>query len=165
MLDDNFYFGTTRSHTVSAVLYLRDMSPTVGCLRVVPGSHKDKAVGADHQRAKHYHKGVQRDGEFIPEETIVSGALSVDNAGKRRRPIDVCIPAGSAVLFDANLLHSVHPNRSDGPSERVAFHYIPGDLGDTGFRGTSFARGDFADRHLAAKEDGGAPPTKRERNA
>ena len=40
----------------------------------------------------------------------------------------------------------------DGPcvptSERVAFHYIPGDL-DSDFRGTSFARGKFADRHLA----------------
>ena len=56
--------------------------------------------------------------------------------------------AGTAVLFDANLLHAVHPNRVKGgpPSERVAFHYIPGDL-DTGFRGTSFARGQFADRH------------------
>jgi len=147
--DDNFYFGTTRSHTVSAVLYLREMSVNVGCLRVVPGSHLDKAVGPDHERAKHYQKGVFRDGEFISEETIVSGALSVDRHGARRRPIDVIVPAGSAVLFDANLLHAVHPNRSDGPSERVAFHYIPGDLGAVGFRGTSFARGDFADRHLA----------------
>ena len=66
-------------------------------------------------------------------------------------PLQVEVPPGTAVLFDANLLHAVRPNNApDGqPSERVAFHFIPGSHGSE-FRGTSFARGDFADRHLVS---------------
>lgn len=67
-----------------------------------------------------------------------------------RAPVDLRVLEGSAVLFDANLLHATYPNASAVSSERVAFHYIPAELDATGFRGTSFARGKFADRHVAA---------------
>ena len=86
-------------------------------------------------------------GEYIPEEIITSD-LAIGKDGFQRAPRDVPVAASSAVLFDANLLHSVHPNLSQPASERIAFHYIPGQL-DSGFRGTSFARRKFADRHLA----------------
>lgn len=45
--DDNYYFGTCRSRTISCVCYLRDTAPENGCLRVVPGSHHAKVVGPD----------------------------------------------------------------------------------------------------------------------
>ena len=78
--------------------------------------------------------------------------LSTDATGATRAPVDVAVNAGTAVLFDANLLHCAHANSVVGgpPSERVAFHFIPGDL-DTGFRDTSFARGKFADRHTVVR--------------
>eukprot|EP01062_Namystynia_karyoxenos_P071273 TRINITY_DN6671_c0_g1_i2.p2 TRINITY_DN6671_c0_g1~~TRINITY_DN6671_c0_g1_i2.p2 ORF type:complete len:344 (+),score=128.74 TRINITY_DN6671_c0_g1_i2:85-1032(+) len=148
--DDNYYFGTVRSHTVSCAVYLRSIDAASGCLRVVPGSHRDAAVGSE--RAQHYLPSPQQHGEYIPDEAVVSGPLSRGPSGEPRSPVDVAVPAGSAVLFDANLLHCAHPNTRETPSERVAFHYIPGDL-DSGFRGTSFARGRFADRHLAVCSD------------
>ena len=157
--DDNYFFGLTRSHTVSAVTYLRDTTVESGCLRVVPGSHLDAKVGTE--RGALYVQQPKFFTKYISDETIVSGTLGVDRHGKRRLPLDVSVPAGSAVVFDANLLHAAHPNRSSRPSERVAFHYIPGDLGAVGFGAVSFARGDFADRHLAvgrASDDGDAPP-------
>ena len=118
-----------------------------GNLRVVPGSHHDQRVGS--QRSEHYKPSIQQNGEFIPEAVVTSDELSVGPEGAKRVPLEVEVPAGTAVLFDANLLHAVRPNDAidSQPSERVAFHYIPGDL-DTGFRGTSFARCTFADRYL-----------------
>ena len=85
---------------------------------------------------------------------MASGAAS----GKRKRsPLDVSVPAGSVVLFDANLLHAAWSNEApSGTSERVAFHYIPSDA-QSEFRGVSFARGAFADRHVARSAE-----TKRE---
>ena len=145
--DDNYYFGTSRSHTISCVVYLRDVKMPTGCMRVLPGSHQDTVVG--YARAHLYKSVPEQHGEYIPETVITDGALATDMAGKRRPAIDVEVTAGTAVLFDANLLHAAHPNRGgQSASERIAFHYIPGDL-DTGFRGTSFARGAFADRHMA----------------
>jgi hypothetical protein len=157
--DDNYYFGTTRSDTISCVVYLRSIDVDSGCLRVLPGSHRDDAVGS--ARAAFYQPAPQQHGEYIPEETITSSKLAVGKDGSPRTPLDVPVAAGSAVLFDANLLHAVHANRleRDGglpASERVAFHFIPGDL-DTGFRGTSFARGAFADRHLALYANDSVP--------
>ena len=108
-------------------------------------------------------------GEFIPDDVVRSAKLT----GVKRTPLEVEVPPGTAVLFDANLLHAVRPNdAADGrPSERLAFHFIPGSHGSA-FRGTSFARGDFADRHLAAPAqdlartrsgDALAQPSKRKR--
>ena len=77
---------------------------------------------------------------------------SPSNKRRRRRDdvVDVGVPIGSAVLFDANLLHSTWPNTSEHrPSPRVAFHYIPAQHKGE-FRGVSFARGKFADRHPAS---------------
>ena len=157
--DDNYYFGTTRSHTISSVTYLRDVDARSACLRVLPGSHRDPEVGSD--RARWYKALPQQHGEYVPDELVTHGELANAEDGAPRSPIDVPLSAGSVVLFDANLLHAVHPNREVDAgglpmSERVAFHYIPGDL-DTGFRDTSFARGRFADRHLAMNADGTIP--------
>ena len=157
--DDNHFFGLTRSHTVSTVVYLRDTSVASSCLRVVPGSHLDEKVGTE--RASLYVPHPSLFAKYISEEEIQSGVLSRDRHGKRRTPVDVSVPAGSAVVFDANLLHSVHPNHSSAPSERVAFHYIPGDLDAAGFDGVSFARGKFADRYLACGSE--QPERKRAR--
>ena len=81
---------------------------------------------------------------------MASLAASQARGTKRsREATDAAVPEGSAVLFDANLLHAAHPHarrseQDDATSERVAFHYIP-TAHDGGFRGQSFARGAFAD--------------------
>ena len=146
--DDNYYFGTSRSRTISCVVYLRDTHRLNGCLRVVPGSHLSKRVGPE--RGDMYINMPERIGEYIPEEVLLASVSTP--------PLDVGVPAGSAVLFDANLLHAAWPNAGGSSlSERVAFHYIPLEV-ESEFRGVSFARGAFADRHEATLP---SPPAKR----
>ena len=90
-----------------------------------PGSHTDAQVGPE--RAPHYSADAQRHGEYIPAETVASLARG---AKRPREAVDAAVPEGTAILFDANLLHAAHPHvrRSvddEATSERVAFHYIP----------------------------------------
>eukprot|EP00966_Prymnesium_polylepis_P021001 483339-Prymnesium_polylepis.1 len=98
--DDNYYFGTTRSRTISCAVYLSGTEQRRGNLRVVPGSHLDDEVGE--QRAAHYRPSVEQGGEFIPDDVVCSARLT----GATRVPLEVEVPPGSAVLFDANLLHA-----------------------------------------------------------
>lgn len=140
--DDNYFFGTTRSRTISCVVYLRHTSRASGCLRAVPGSHLAEVVGPD--RGHLYEYDVLRKGEYIPERVVERLAREM-----RSSALDLGVSEGTAVLFDANLLHATWPNASERASERLAFHYIPSELEATGFRGTSFARDKFKDRYVA----------------
>ena len=59
------------------------------------------------------------------------------------RVVDIDCPAGTVVLFSANLLHGARPNLSDRTSYRTAWHYIPGNLDLP-----MFPRGGYRDRHV-----------------
>merc|ERR1712056_162441 len=87
---DCHYFGTASPHIVSCGVYLEGADAQNGCLRVVPGSHTcgvvPHAPGA----------GALAQGEWA----------SVDERGA----IDVEVPVGSVVLFNAMLLRAAHKN-------------------------------------------------------
>jgi hypothetical protein len=59
------------------------------------------------------------------------------------RAVDLEIPAGTVVVFSANLLHGAHDNLSDRTRYSTAWHYIPGDL-----HMERFVRGEYEDRHI-----------------
>lgn len=125
---DNYYFGTNSERVVSCALYLHDTDTSNGCLRVVPGSHRtdrpNHAPGA----------GTMAHGHWA----------DIDET----QAVDVVCPAGTAVLFSANLLHGARPNISGRPSYRTAWHYLPGDLNLE-----QFPRGIYRDRHVLAFPD------------
>jgi ectoine hydroxylase-related dioxygenase (phytanoyl-CoA dioxygenase family) len=105
--DDNYYFGTTRSRTISCVVYLRSTTPSTGCLRVYPGSHRDAQVGPE--RYQLYADDKERHGEYIPEARVAELAKGMK---RPRDAVDVAVPEGSAILFDANLLHAAHSHEA-----------------------------------------------------
>ena len=81
--DDNYYFGTTRSRTISCAVYLSGTEARRGNLRVVKGSHCDTEVGE--QRAAHYRPSIEQNGEFIPDGVVCSAKLT----GKKREALEV----------------------------------------------------------------------------
>lgn len=122
---DNYYFGTNSERVLSCALYLHETDRSNGCLRVIPGSHR--AERPDHVPGG----GTMAHGHWA----------DVDESAA----VDVVCPAGTAVLFSANLLHGARPNATGRPSYRTAWHYLPGDL-----RLEQFPRGVYRDRHTVA---------------
>jgi len=122
---DNYYFGTDSDRVLSCAIYLHPTDATNGCLRVVPGSHRDARPG--HVPGQ----GAMAHGHWAEvDESLAT---------------DVECPAGTVVLFSANLVHGARVNASGRPSYRTAWHYLPGDL-----HLPDFPRGVYRDRHRIA---------------
>ena len=82
---DSFYFGTDTDRIISCGIYLEDSDVENGCLRVVPG----------HRMLDCRHRSdPSRHGSWT----------EVDES----RAVDLVIPAGTVVLFSANLLHGAY---------------------------------------------------------
>jgi len=132
---DNHYFGTHSDRVVSCAIYLDETAQDNGCLQVMPRSHVSGEL-VQHSSGT----GNLAHGEWV----------EVDE----RSAVDVVCPAGTVVLFSANLLHGARPNRSGRQSYRTAWHYIPADLDLPMFR-----RGVYGDRHIisASKKPSTSP--------
>ncbi len=123
---DTYYFGTISEQILSCGIYLEDTDVENGCLRVVPGSHRDRII-IEHTKDPKGH-----------------GSWANVNESKA---VDVVIPAGTVVLFSANILHGAHDNHSDRTRYSTAWHYIPGELNPE-----MFPRGEYKDRHIVKGE-------------
>jgi len=119
---DNFYFGTNSDRILSCGIYLEDSDKENGCLRVVPQSHLSMEI-VEHKKNPAMH----------------GSWTEVDES----QAVDLEIPAGTVVIFSANLLHGAHDNFSDRTRYSTAWHYIPGD-----FVSDRFVRGEYEDRHV-----------------
>ncbi len=119
---DNFYFGTDSPDVLSCGIYLQDADADNGCLQVVPGSHRDGQI-VEHQRDPRTHGSWTR----------------VD----QQRAVMLPVPAGTVVLFSANLLHGTADNTSERTRYSTAWHYIPGALDLA-----QFPRGGYDDRNF-----------------
>ena len=117
---DNHYFGTNSDRIASCGIYFEDADRDNGCLRVVPASHRDRVL-VEHEAVPNRHGRWTRVDE--------SSAL------------DVICPAGTVVLFSANLLHGANDNVSDRTRYSTAWHYLPGNL-----TLEKFPRGGYDDR-------------------
>ncbi len=117
---DNFYFDTWADDIVTCGIYLEDTTRENGCLKIVPGSHRDGPQ--THQR----------------DPGSYGSWVDVDES----RALHLEIPGGTVLLFSANLLHGANPNRSNRSRYSTAWHYIPGSMDLTQFR-----RGEYEDRH------------------
>jgi ectoine hydroxylase-related dioxygenase (phytanoyl-CoA dioxygenase family) len=118
---DNFYFDTWADDIVTCGIYLEDTDRENGCLKVIPGSHKDGP--------QTHHRNPGTYGSWV----------EVDES----RAVHLEIPGGTVLLFSANLLHGANPNRSNRSRYSTAWHYIPGAMDLPQFR-----RGAYDDRHI-----------------
>jgi phytanoyl-CoA hydroxylase len=118
---DNYYFSTQSDRILSCGIYLEDADRENGCLRVIPGSHQTMEIVA-------HSKNPRMHGSWA----------EVDET----QAVDLEIPAGTVVIFSANLLHGAYDNFSCRTRYSTAWHYIPGDL-----HLEKFVRGEYEDRH------------------
>ena len=93
---DNIYYGFVDPKIVTVWLALDDATLTNGCLKVLPGSHREEIE----------HQGVP--GTIITEAVIDKNDL-----------VSVPVPAGELILVDGLTVHGSGPNTTDAP-RRVA---------------------------------------------
>ena len=82
-----------------------------GCLRVIPGSHREKTL--------HQHLKEERSNIALHQQ-IDSGVFNPSSA------IDVELEAGQMSLHDVHLIHGSNPNHSTRRRAGYAIRYMPG---------------------------------------
>lgn len=101
---DGEYWPIRPLATCSAWIALDDTTPENGCLRVIPGSHKDKRVRSHHTD----------DGDHL----ALNQALDTSEY-REEDAADIILKAGQVSFHDVYLVHGSDPNRS--PNRRAGF--------------------------------------------
>ena len=105
---DGTYYGFDRRASVNLWMALSDANRQTGCMRFVPGSHKDGI--RDHQ---------ERGGDknlLTRGQTVVG--VNDDEA------IDVVLKPGQCSVHHEDLIHGSHPNRGDDRRMGYAMVYL-----------------------------------------
>lgn len=100
-----------RAHTdelTTCFVYLDSADLDNGCLQVIPGSHRDRAIYP-----------FRGDGHFEVDPAYVDAPAAVP----------VPLAAGDMIVFDPYLLHFSDLNRSHSPRRAIIYTYHPGRLG------------------------------------
>ena len=90
---------------------LDDSAPENGCLRVIPGSHREKRT--------HPHLMEER-------EDLVLSQRTADDAFDESQAADVVLEAGQMSMHDIFMIHGANANRSARRRAGVAIRYMPG---------------------------------------
>jgi ectoine hydroxylase-related dioxygenase (phytanoyl-CoA dioxygenase family) len=101
---DSVYSGWHLTPSVSAWIALTVSEPANGCMRVVPGTHKQGVLEHDNVQDPNL---LNKRGERL--------RMDVDES----RAIDVVLKPGEMSLHHTNIVHGSNPNQSDGP--RIGF--------------------------------------------
>ena len=101
---DSVYSGWHLTPSVSAWIALTASEPANGCMRVIPGSHKQGVLEHDNVQDPNM---LNRRGERL--------RMDVDES----QAIDLVLKPGEMSLHHTNIVHGSNPNTSDGP--RIGF--------------------------------------------
>lgn len=101
---DSVYSGWHLTPSVSAWIALTVSEPANGCMRVIPGSHKQGVLEHDNVQDPNL---LNRRGERL--------RMDVDES----QAVDVVLKPGEMSLHHTNIVHGSNPNTSDGP--RIGF--------------------------------------------
>ncbi len=101
---DGYHSGFDQIPTTSAWIALSDSTSENGCMRVIPGSHKEGAL--DHVMLE-------------SEEALLRKGAEVQVEVDETRARDLVLKAGEMSLHQVHIIHGSNPNRSD--RKRVGF--------------------------------------------
>ena len=106
---DLHYWGLEGDDEVTAWIALSPATPESGCMRFVPGSHRESV---DHRDTFHADNLLTRGQEI---------AVEVDEADA----VDVVLRPGEMSLHHGRVFHASNPNRSDDRRIGLAIRYVP----------------------------------------
>jgi Phytanoyl-CoA dioxygenase (PhyH) len=107
---DGEYWPIRPLATCTAWLALDDSTPENGCLRVIKGSHKDRALKA--------HNTLHSDQVTLTQELKACEFNEAD-------AVDIVLRAGQISLHDVYLLHGSEPNTSSRPRRGMTMRFMP----------------------------------------
>ncbi|MCA8928031.1 MAG: phytanoyl-CoA dioxygenase family protein [Alphaproteobacteria bacterium] len=140
---DGTYFYLDPAEHVTAWVALSDASEEAGCMRVLPGTHRDD-----------WHR---HDDDTSPNNLILRGqAIYGQFEGEQGVPMP--LKAGEMSLHHTKLVHCSHPNAATDRRMGFGISYIPTRVRDVGETPGSamLVRGEDRFRHFAAEERVGA---------
>ena len=108
---DGHYWPIRPLATCTVWIALDDSVVENGCLRVVPGSHGEKALYAHLQENR---------------TDVVLNRRVRDDSFDESTAVDVELEAGQMSLHDVYLIHGSNPNRSTHRRAGLAIRYMPG---------------------------------------
>jgi hypothetical protein len=97
---------------VFCMYYLTDTSPTNGCLRVIPGTHRRRIDLHDRLPEAH------TDDSYYAE---ADSPLFEEHSDA----VDVTVKAGDLVIGDSRVLHAAHANQTDERRTCLTLWYLP----------------------------------------
>jgi ectoine hydroxylase-related dioxygenase (phytanoyl-CoA dioxygenase family) len=129
---DSVYSGWHLTPSTSAWIALSASHPANGCMRVLPGSHRQGLVEHANEPAA---RNLLRRGERV--------AAAVDES----RAVDVTLRPGEMSLHHSTIIHGSNPNASDEPRVGFIVRFVTSRTPDPG-RPLLRVRGEGDCRHL-----------------
>ena len=117
---DSFVYGFEPAETVTAWLGFNDSKIESGCLRYIPGSHRQKSVHEIKPDPNNL-AGLGQHVLNVPEEKAVFAELN----------------AGQAVFHHESVVHSSGPNEANHPRIGFSIHYVAPHVKETRFEGAT----------------------------
>jgi ectoine hydroxylase-related dioxygenase (phytanoyl-CoA dioxygenase family) len=108
---DGHYWPIRPLATCTAWIALDASDQENGCLRVIPGSHRDKVL--------HPHLKEDRDDVVLNQRTS-------DDSFEKSEARDIVLQPGQMSLHDVYMIHGSNPNRSPRRRAGVAIRFMPG---------------------------------------
>ena len=106
---DGEYWPIRPLATCTAWIAIDDATPENGCLRVVPGSHKDQEL------LPH----ITPEGDYTLYRRLEDEAAAEENAR------DVVLERGQVSIHDVFMVHGSRPNASSKSRRGIAFRFMP----------------------------------------
>lgn len=106
---DGEYWPIRPLATCTAWIAIDDATPENGCMRVVPGSHRDGKLLS--------HKTVE--GDYTLYRTLKDSSEAEANAR------DVVLERGQISIHDVYMIHGSRPNTSSKPRRGLTFRFMP----------------------------------------
>ncbi|NQW11325.1 MAG: phytanoyl-CoA dioxygenase family protein [Alphaproteobacteria bacterium] len=107
---DGEYWPIRPLATCSAWIALDDATPENGCLRVIPGSHKQRRLRAHTRKDS--------------PDLVLNQELNAEEFNEADA-VDIVLEAGQISLHDVYLVHGSEPNRSDKRRAGYVCRYMP----------------------------------------